>query len=524
MVEDEIVTREGIRDNVDWGAAGFEFCGEAPDGEIALPLIEEARPDVLITDIKMPFMDGLQLSKIIREHMPWIKIIILSGHDEFNYAQSAVKMGVTDYLLKPISAQDLRKVLQNLTLTLDKEQQQRQQLKSLQAKVEDTMALTRERFILKLVMGGISSADAIEQSQQLGLDIVAHYYMVVFIHIELCQNSPPFDYHEYHRVEQIVSEFAGNNVDVFLTKKAMEELVLLLKSDNLDQLTQEGNFLAGLLKTEVEKRTNCKVTTSNGSPQNRLGDIHHSFAEALVKTRSARSAPIHQINSEPIGLVKIDHTAIENYLKFGSIQDFDAFFSSTIEPVGNIALKTYLIKHYLFVDIILTANQFISDIGGDAGHITSDPQEIESTLREINRIEDIKDELWKVFISAINVRNQQANPERSQVIQQARTYLDTHFADPDLKMTSLADRFNISPSHFSTVFRQELGITFRDYLAKLRINHAKELLATTSHSCADIAYRSGFNDPHYFSFVFKKKTGLTPQEFRAKSQTPEKVE
>ena len=119
LVEDEIVTREGIRDNVDWGAAGFEFCGEASDGEIAIPLIEESNPDVLITDIKMPFMDGLQLSKIVREHMPWVKIIILSGHDEFDYAQSAVKLGVTEYLLKPVSANDLSRVLKGLTATLE---------------------------------------------------------------------------------------------------------------------------------------------------------------------------------------------------------------------------------------------------------------------------------------------------------------------------------------------------------------------------------------------------------------------
>jgi two-component system response regulator YesN len=118
LVEDEIVAREGIRDNVDWKSAGFEFCGEAPDGEIALPLIETIQPDVLVTDIKMPFMDGLQLCKILRERMPWVKIIILSGHDEFNYAQAAVKLGVTEYLLKPISALDLHNVLQKVASQL----------------------------------------------------------------------------------------------------------------------------------------------------------------------------------------------------------------------------------------------------------------------------------------------------------------------------------------------------------------------------------------------------------------------
>ena len=96
FVEDEIVTREGIRDNVDWKGNGFEFCGEASDGEMALQLLQTTRPDVVITDIKMPFMDGLQLSKVIREHMPWVKIILLSGHDEFEYAKEAIKVGVTE--------------------------------------------------------------------------------------------------------------------------------------------------------------------------------------------------------------------------------------------------------------------------------------------------------------------------------------------------------------------------------------------------------------------------------------------
>ncbi len=109
LVEDEIVTREGIRDSVDWAAAGYEFCGEAPDGELALPLIRERRPETVITDIKMPFMDGLQLCRRLKETLPATKIIILSGHDEFRYAQEAIQIGVTEYLLKPIVPQDLRR-------------------------------------------------------------------------------------------------------------------------------------------------------------------------------------------------------------------------------------------------------------------------------------------------------------------------------------------------------------------------------------------------------------------------------
>src|SRR6185436_1385227 len=137
LVEDEIVAREGIRHNVDWQTNGFEFCGEATDGEMALPLLRTVQPDVLITDIKMPFMDGLQLCKIMRERMPWIKIIILSGHDEFEYAQQAIKLGVTDYLLKPITVQNLQTALRKLTVQLDQEKEQHDNLKRLKEQVEE---------------------------------------------------------------------------------------------------------------------------------------------------------------------------------------------------------------------------------------------------------------------------------------------------------------------------------------------------------------------------------------------------
>lgn len=519
LVEDEIVTREGIRDNVDWGAAGFEFCGEAPDGEMALPLIEESEPDVLITDIKMPFMDGLQLSKIVREHMPWVKIIILSGHDEFEYAQSAVKLGVAEYLLKPVSAKDLHQVLDNLSAMLDREKEEREKLKKIQSEIEDNLVLTREKFLLKLVMGGVSSADAIEQSQQLGLDIIAKYFIVVLIRIELCEHSLPFDYHEYQRVEKIVSEFAGNNLDVFVTKKDLEELVLLIKGDDLGQLGQEGRFLAELIRNEVESQTNCKIMIEIGSPQIRLGDIHRSFAEALVKSKAGQSIPMRpQNNIEPVDFLKLDHGAIENYLKFGAIQDFDDFFSTTIQPIGDIILQSHLMRHYLIVDIILTATQFVSDLGGKVEKLASDVQKIEDILNDTISLDQVKAEMNRIFIVVLTFRNSLASHERVLVLQQAKSYIDIHFADPELKMNMVAQKFNISPSHFSTIFRQEIGVTFRDYVGKLKINRAKELLRTTNLKCSEVAYQSGFKDSHYFSFVFKKKTGLTPLQFRAQSQ------
>jgi two-component system response regulator YesN len=376
-----------------------------------------------------------------------------------------------------------------------------------------------------LVMGGVSSADAIEQSQQLGLDILAKYYLVVFIRIELCEKSKPFDYHQYQQVEQIVSNFAGNNMDVFLTQKDIEELVLLIKSDNPEQLIQEGSFLAGLIKVEVENLTTCNLVIRIGTPQGRLGDIHRSFAEALVQSKAVGPFDTNpQLAIGQADLLKIDHDAIDNYLKFGSILDFDDFFAAYLHPLGKIALQAYLIKQYLFVDLILTATQFLSDLSGESDHIVPQIHEIESRLASINSIEQIKGELKQIFVDVLSFRNSQVNHERFKLIQQSKAYIDIHYIDPDLQMNKVARRFNLSSSHFSTIFRQSIGETFQDYVSKNRINRAKELLRTTSLKCSEIAYQCGYNDPHYFSFVFKKKTGLTPRQFRSESQENPAVE
>jgi two-component system response regulator YesN len=525
LVEDEIVAREGIRDNVDWKSAGFEFCGEAPDGEVALPLLEASQPEVVITDIKMPFMDGLQLCKIIREHMPWVKIIILSGHDEFHYAQTALKMGVTEYLLKPVSAQDLYDVLHRVAGLLDQEKKERESLKRLRDQVEDNLVLLRERFLLRLVTGAESSAAAIEQSQQLGLNIIAKGYLVMLINIELAENAQPFDYREYQGVEHLIASLVGSNPDAYLVKKDLEELVLIIKGDSPEQLEQEGDFLARLIQQEVEKKTTCRLAIGLGSPQQRLGDIHHSFAEALVKVNhNSHAASYLDPNggADKIELLKLEQSALENYLKCGMEEDFGEFFDAYIHPLGEAALHSYLIKNYIFVDIVLTTAQFISDLGGDVERVIPEIHDLENLLTNAKTIDQIREQTRKIFSGALTFRDSQVYNEHAMVVNLAKSYIDNHSPDPDLSLNEVSAQVNLSPSHFSSVFSHETGETFRDYLTRMRIDRSKEMLRTTRMKCSQVAYESGYNDPHYFSFIFRKNTGLTPQQYRTQSQNNKK--
>ena len=521
LIEDESFTREGIRTKVDWQSVGFEFCGEAADGEMALPLIEAKQPEVIITDIKMPFMDGLQLSKIIREYMPWVKIIIISGHDEFEYARAALKLGVTEYLLKPITSADLIEVLKKVATALDHEKHERENLKQLQKQVEGNLQLRREQFLLKLLMGGISSVEAIEQGQQLGLNLVAHQYLVILIKIELRDAGKPFDYQQYQRIEKIVSNLAGNNPDILLTKKDLEELVLVMKGNDPEALQQEAVFWRQLIHKEVGSDPFCELVIEIGAPQQRLSDIHRSFAEALVKVKNTEKNILPVTTAENVGLVKFDHAELENYLKMGSLLNFNEFFEIHLRSICENALHSELVRHYVFLDVILTIAQFVSDLGDEVSQVAPEVQEIENLMERITSLNQMKSELRRIISGALVFRNSQTNHERSMTIQQAKAYIDSHFADPDLQMNKVAAQFSLSSNHFSTVFSQEMGVSFRDYLNNLRINRAKELLLSTNISCAQVAYQSGYNDSHYFSTFFKKKTGLTPQEFREQTQDSE---
>lgn len=511
LVEDEIVTREGIRDNVDWRSVGFDFCGEAPDGEIALPLIEKTQPDVLITDIKMPFMDGLQLCKIVRKQMPWIKIIVLSGHDEFEFAQSAIKLGVSEYLLKPISAAELQAVLQNIATVLDQEKEKSAKLKELQNQVQDILAMKKDRLLLDLVVGGVSSAEAVEEYGQIGLNMIAEYYLVILLKIQVFQNNGPLDPFKHQKVQDIVTDLIEVYPGAFYTQKSVEEILLIMMGDDPEQLKEDGRFLAELMTTDIEQALGYQVEFGVGSIQQRLTSIHLSFMDALaIVSNAEQGSPQGNL----VQASKLDQVAVESYLRTGLISEFDAFFASVLQDLSEAALQSTLIKHYLFADIILTSAQFIAELGGDAASVIPAMTNVESLLAELKSREQIREALHSIVAGVLSFRNEHAQDNKAELIFQAKTYIETHYANPDLLLEDVAASVNLSPSHFSMVFGRETGESFKTYLTRIRIERAKELLRTTALKCSEIAYHSGYNDPHYFSYAFKKNTGMPPQQFR----------
>lgn len=534
FVEDEIVTREGIRDNVDWQAHGFEFCGEATDGETALPLLQTIKPHVLITDIRMPFMDGLQLSQIVRDRLPATKIIILSGHDEFEYAQKAIKLGVFEYLLKPVSLQDMHNALRKVASALDQENQEQQALQKLRDQVEQNRAALRERFLLKLITGAASSAEVIEKSGLLGLDLIARDYLVVVIRVEPADSTEPFDYLGYQRVQQLITGVAENNPDVFLLLKDIDELVLLLKGNSPENLVEERDLLLERARQAVAQ-TGCRLVVGSGTPQKRLTDICRSFMDATdsmqepadAAANAAASAGANAAASagadgrkdvlifDRADLRKVGRSAIEDFLRQGTAEGLDALCETFLHPLGERALRSPAARSFVFTDIVLATARFVDELGGDVAELLPELDNLEAVLAGIDTIEQLRASARAVLIRALMFRDSHAGNQYAGIIKQAQEYIDQHYMDSEMSLNSAAAQVNLSACHFSAVFSQEAGHTFKEYLTETRIKKAKELLRTTPLKASEICYQVGYNDPHYFSHVFHKSTGLTPTEFRS---------
>ena len=181
LVDDEPILLEGIRSKIDWESIGINFVGEATDGEIALSMLQELKPDILITDVKMPFMDGLELAAAIKKIQPWIKIIILSGHDEFDYAKKAISIGVEDYLLKPFTASEVIESVKKVTEHIDLERAQLSSISRMKEELKSRNKLIQKEFLNNLVHGSLNFDEAVTTVPPLNNKSIRYLLFIIII-------------------------------------------------------------------------------------------------------------------------------------------------------------------------------------------------------------------------------------------------------------------------------------------------------------------------------------------------------
>ena len=297
LVDDEPIVLEGLRTKIDWEGYVFNFIGEATDGEIALSMIHELKPDILITDIKMPFMDGLELSTAIKKTQPWIKIIILSGHDEFDYAKKAISIGVEDYLLKPFTSEDVVASLQKVAAQIDKEKAQLSSISKMKEELKSRDKLVQKEFLTDLVHGSADMANIMSKCHSLGIDLISRYYKILISQIDSKTNNNQ----EQQKALSLLNSYTSTWEQTLSFFHHNNRLVCIVKGNTPEELEDNIYRVAENIEHIATQNGDCKVITAIGKTVEHISQISSSYEDTKkILELSAVSNQNRIVNSDDV--------------------------------------------------------------------------------------------------------------------------------------------------------------------------------------------------------------------------------
>ena len=532
LVEDESVIREGFRDKIPWEQYGFQLVGEAGDGEMALPMIRKLKPDLLITDIKMPFMDGLSLSEIVKEEFPKIKIIIISGYDDFEYARQAIKAGVDQYLLKPITRTTLRGVLLEMKEKIEQGMEQKDYQAQYQDEVQEFEQFSLRRFFEKILEGKLSVKEIYEEAAAQSLQLTASCYnLLLFSIYEKAEVSSRESRERLIRKQEEVFHYFLRHPQYILFRFNVSCYGVLIKSEQFQMEELTENSLAHFKEVCAPEEDHLEWYVAVGPEVERLSmlpqcskDANHYFAYRFIKpglhvlsetTLSDCLAGQGEKNIGTVDFMQMDPEIIRDFLSRGEDKEIHDFVESYLYNIQN-ALKSRMFRSYVILNIRFAVVAFLESIGADQAEYL---EEIEHAVQMI-RSED--SEIFEYFAgmleTAMGIRDRINSCQGGKMLKKALDYIDDHYDCDTLSLNLVAENIGMSASYLSAIFSQNMQKTFVEYVTEKRIEKAKKLLKQTDKNSGEIAKEVGYKDSHYFSFVFKKLQGCSPREYRAEKK------
>ena len=518
IVDDEDFIRKAIVSILDWETIGFSTILEAEDGELAYEIAMEQHPDVILTDIRMPFMDGLELSQKISESLPNTKILILTGYDEFEYAKSALKIGVLDYIVKPIKSDDLEKVMIRTKNLLDREKKKRIELTRFKRQLRRSLPLLKEKFFHSLIYNKLTVGEIEKRSEYLGIDIKHDTFTVCSFETSQSSKQKEIEDIEINNISinNYISELVNTNGIVFNDLSGRHVLIYFnLTPNDLDQREVLHN-IAKNIEGHFSKNDDFVVTTGFGNTVSAVEDIYKSYDDALHALcykvcfdkgnifdiidlgyrHSGSFFPVEQIK-ELLSLIRL---GIEYQAAFDSL--FVHLYAQKEISIENLRIILYEIVNGIQKILMETESNDKIDYS------------IYDNILKAQTISEVKPIMQDFFEQSYENLHSNRASKKHQLIENAKKYIEENYSDAELNLDTIANYVYLSASYLSVLFKKETGENFIDYLTTVRMKHAKSMLRLHDFKTYEIAQKVGYSDPHYFSIVFKKYTSYTPSSFK----------
>lgn len=524
LVDDETDVLEAMKKKIDWEALGFCLAGTAENGQEALEMAEQLHVDVVMTDIKMPYMDGLTLCKKLKENYRNIKVVIYSGFDDFEFAREAVHLEAEEYLLKPISSKDMENVFGKIKKKLDEEFNQHRNVNKLYEYYRKSLPAMQEQFVMGVLEGKITGERLKNMMEMYELDLNAPYYVVVNLYAEAAVKE------QSEKTAQLLNFSLRDMAEEYLKEKMsfycinyLDEVIFIfmLQEDkeienvlyHVDQICKMGSRVLDV-----------QVTGAVGQPCNSLDTLLSSYQEAKTAMEYRTILGVSQVlyikDIEPnpqdsVAFMEYDFQNLVRAVKIGDRKETDEAIQSFMDSLRNgcITPNQYqLICMELSTELMKIGRSYklrTKQIFGAGEHIPW--QELYKHLS----VDELESWLREICNNLRHTLRHERSDSTIRLTEQAKAYIGEHYKENDLSAETLCHQLNVSAAYFSTIFKKEVGLSFVAYLTKIRLEHAVELLRTTEDKTYVIAEAVGYTEPNYFSYVFKKQYGISPSKYRA---------
>lgn len=512
LVDDEPFIIDGLEILVNWDELNLTVIKKASNGQQALEFMKHNNVDILITDIKMPKMNGLELISKAKDVNPDCKYLILSGYNDFEYLKEAIKLGLENYLTKPVNIEELTATLRKTVDTLNTMVPE-----EFFSPDNNEWHIIRNNILSRWVNDLITPAELQTRANLLNLITDSPYYTVAIINIDQ-SDVVNIQLSKIHRIcykyiknEQTIMAFEdtdGNFVLIFTSQccdnyKLSINNILLQIQNNLLSLNVKVHITLGTTATSY------KFLSKSYSSAKNLFDYFLIYPDTPILC----AAEIESTNLNIEDVISIDHEFIYSNITLKNkdklFEYIDKFFDQLISTSGitPVQLKMVVIKILLrlYKTVNNTSVLFESDIMKE--HVN-----LLSRIHTINDLELLKQQLkdyFSIIINKFTKKESSTNP----VVYQILKYIHTHY-DKELSLKTLSYQFNINPTYLGQLFKKETGTSFPNYVNNYRIERAKELLLESNLKTTQIAKKIGYIDTNYFYRIFKKYTNLSPTDYK----------
>ena len=528
LVDDEILVRDAIKENIDWKSIDCELVGDCENGKQAAEFVQEHPVDIVLTDILMPYMDGMELSHFLHDNYPDIMIVVFSGFGEFEYAKKAIQYGVSEYLLKPVTALELTGVIEKMKEKVDQLRKEKKKMESLTRTSEnyrENVQVIRSKAMEALVNCTTDIQKSLNRLQKMGITLSGCGYRVAVFDIDLYSGMYQLDMEK--RQESALMAFVLFNISDEIVKREKAGIAYQEGNNRVCVLFQtkwsrsfDGRIknICQEIQTEIKKVMGTDVSMAIGKWVKNLENLSasHDMAEQALQYRYLQggSLLIDMEESHPVQEIDLRESLdkLKEALKSGKTEEMETELQVIEEQIIQSLADKSRACMYL-QQVMRAADMAAEEVSADISEIHEDGAELLCQITEQKSFSQACEIVRKYILRVYDAMAELNTSSGERQARMALDYIQKNYMDPNLSLNDICSYLNISTSYFSSIFKEMTGETFTEVLIRTRMEKAKELLENTTLKNYEIAEKVGFADAHYFGISFKKMTGCTPTEY-----------